>query len=506
MLAAVPQQWRERGGSARARASGSHRWPPRARRCPPRVANSSRARGQQRHRARHVAREGAQRLGFAHVDADQLPQLEVRRERRLHAPAAHESTRRKKRGSTRAAPPRSLQRFAGPQHLAVLRRQVMPPVTSGSGSSAHAAAPASCTRRPRAKSRAMVSCAAAHLGRPLGEDHDDVRLAARRGTRCRRRARRSRSRRSCGPRARPSGRPAGMPLRNSLLVQDVQHGLRGVGRDGLAFLDQRASASHRPAAVTRLLMPASQAASSSTPRCRSMPPSCRRASEARIGFDADQVEQQVGGEVAAGHDHVLGQFVHRAACCPAAACTAALASRSSATRYGLPSTTPRKRLRTCTREYGLEAALLDGVVHAQQHRHLDRAGRVEPAVRVERPGRVVFEIVGRHRDGRGVGLFADLDHGVAQRCLCHSRYAKRPTPDAPRRQGNGASPRQPQAMEMARAAVPPPAPKATRARSATRHGRRRAGASVRRRHRRRRAPASAGSRPRTARRALRSPA
>jgi hypothetical protein len=40
-----------------------------------------------------------------------------------------------------------------------------------------------------------------------------------------------------------------------------------------------------------------------------MPLTCSRASDAR-GLDAHEVEQQVGGQVAAGHDHVLGQLVH----------------------------------------------------------------------------------------------------------------------------------------------------------------------------------------------------
>ena len=37
---------------------------------------------------------------------------------------------------------------------------------------------------------------------------------------------------------------------------------------------------------------------------------------------------------------------------PIAACTSAFASRAASTRYGMPSTTLRNRLRTCTRDCG----------------------------------------------------------------------------------------------------------------------------------------------------------
>jgi hypothetical protein len=48
---------------------------------------------------------------------------------------------------------------------------------------------------------------------------------------------------------------------------------------------------------------------------------------------------------------------------------------------------------------GLEAVLLDGLVHAKQHRHLDGAGGVKPARGVERPRRVVLEVIGGDRNG-----------------------------------------------------------------------------------------------------------
>src|SRR5690606_781145 len=108
--------------------------------------------------------------------------------------------------------------------------------------------------------------------------------------------------------------------------------------------------------------------------------------------DANDVDEEVRCEIAAGRDHVERELAHGHR----------PADRRVHDAVGVTSAFHAKRLPVDDAEEAvadmntgmrLELTALDRVIYAEQDRHLDGAGRMEPPFRVEAPLDAVVEVV-----------------------------------------------------------------------------------------------------------------
>jgi hypothetical protein len=370
-----PSSAARRADSARGRASGSRRSPRCARTTPTSSRNSSSAVASSR-RAHGTYRGNPRSCGcLAHVHADQLPQHEMRRQLRfqglLPAVDAQKCTGQSAAGRAVA------QGLAGSR----MRR------TSWGSSSAVTQGERQRHSRPlahvlvdgaRDAGDRRLSAVAAVL--PFGEDDHHVGLAALEVD----------DAAVVGHRGHLPGlvrdtrlRRAG--LRGCRCGSAACGGSRASGRtrlgDGASLLDQ-AERSGEPVGRDAVVDAGSHADSSSTPRRRSMP----RGGSADRASLTDVVRRRRCRAAGSSRGCCSSRSCAPPAHAPSSSCRGPHAlrrsRRGSIARGTAPSTMLRKRLRTCTREYGSSRTLLDGIEYAEQHGHLDGARGVEPAVAV----------------------------------------------------------------------------------------------------------------------------
>jgi hypothetical protein len=131
-----------------------------------------------------------------------------------------------------------------------------------------------------------------------------------------------------------------------------------------------------------------------------------RAQRAADVVETNELDEQIGGEVAAGDDHVLGELAHRHR----------LADHGVHFRVGITADGDAKRFAVhdavepvahVHAGMRLERTAVDGGIHAEEDGNLDGARGMEPAFAMHGPRGIVLEVVDGHRYSFGTAQFCE---------------------------------------------------------------------------------------------------